>query len=122
MSQKNGTKKIKLQDYNKTRSINGNEVKCCNCQNTMAETYQKKIYYCFECDKNFCPMCKSLHKEHKNILDYELKHFRCPQHQGQNFVSYCITCHKNLCNLCILSMNHKNHNTINFINLLQEIN
>ena len=119
IDQKNETKKIKLQDYDKTQIVNLNEIKCCNCPNTIAETVQEKFFYCFECKKNFCPICKLLHKDHKNIVDYQLKYFKCSQHQNQNFVAYCINCQKNLCIPC--TNQHKGHNIIHFANLIQEI-
>ena len=70
------------------------------CSKTKTESYQNKFYYCFECNKNFCPICQSLHNEHKNIVDYSFKYFRYPQHQNQNFISYCFDCKKNLCFFC----------------------
>ena len=63
-------------------------------------------------------MCQLLHKEHKNIVDYSLKYFRCPQHQSKDFISYCFDCKKNLCFFCVNQ--HKSHNKINFIDLYQE--
>ena len=113
-------KKIKLQDYNSSQIIDQTKIKCFKCSHSKADTYQNKFYYCFECDNNFCPMCQSLHKEHKNIVDYSLKYFRCSQHPGKEFISYCITCKKNLCIFC--KNQHKTHNTVNFDDLLQEQN
>ena len=116
--EKHGTKKIKLQDYNTTQIFYQSDIKCSKCSNSKAEIYQDKFYYCFECNKNLCPSCKSLHKEHKNIVDYSFKYFRCPQHQNQNFISYCLDCKKNLCTLC--TDQHRKHNTINFSYLYQK--
>ena len=56
--------KINLQDFNSTQIINQNEIKCSEC----SKYDEEKFYYCFECDKNFCPSCQILHKEHKNIV------------------------------------------------------
>ena len=115
---KHETKKIKLQDFNNTQMINQNGIKCSKCNNSRANIYQNNFYYCLECDKNFCSICKSLHKEHKNIIDFSLKYFKCPQHLDKDFISYCFDCKKNLCIFCLNQ--HKTHNIINFIDLFQE--
>ena len=65
-------------------------------------------------------MCQSLHKEHKNIVNYSLKYFRCSFHKDKEFISYCLDCNKNLCIFCINQ--HKEHNIINFTNLFLEQN
>ena len=62
--EKHGTKKLKLQDYNSTQMVDQNKIKCSKCYNSKAEAFQGEFYYCFECDKNFCPMCKSLLQKH----------------------------------------------------------
>ena len=103
-------KKINLQDFKCTQIINQNEIKCSECSKFIENIYEEKFYYCFECKKNFCPTCKTLHKEHKNIVDYLLKYFKCSQHQDQNFIYYCFNCKKNLCIFCIKQ--HQTHNTI----------
>ena len=115
---KHKTKKIKLQNFQKTQFIDQNEIKCSNCSNTKSEIYQNNFYYCFECDKNFCQKCQSLHNEHKNIINYSLKYFKCPLHQNQNFISYCNDCKKNLCIIC--TKEHIEHDTIIFTNLFQK--
>jgi hypothetical protein len=33
--------------------------------------FEKFISYCFDCKKNFCLQCESIHKEHKTI-EYDL--------------------------------------------------
>ena len=117
---KNETKKIKLQQYNSTQTVDQEKIKCSKCSNTRADTYHGKFYYCFECNKNFCPICQSLHKEHKNIVDYSLKYFKCPLHRDQNFFSYCFNCKKNLCFFCVNQ--HKDHKIIILNDLYQEQN
>ena len=53
------------------------------------------------------------------MLESKLKYFKCSQHKGENFVSYCLKCHQNLCVHC--SNSHKGHNIVIFENLLKEI-
>ena len=115
-----GTKKIKLQEYNNTQIIDESEIKCSNCPNSLANSDVNNFYYCFECKKNFCSKCKPSHSNHKNIVDFSEKDFRCPQHPGKDFASYCLNCKKNLCVFC--SKEHKNHDITNFSNLIQEEN
>ena len=110
--------KIKLQDYNGTQIVDQSKIKCCKCSKVKEETYQNNFYYCFECDKNFCPTCQPSHIEHKNIIDYSFKYFRCSIHKNKELNSYCFDCKKNLCVFC--EDQHKEHNVINFNNLLKE--
>ena len=117
---KNRTQKIRLKEYSKTQIVDENQIKCSNCTNIKAQAYQSNFFYCFECDKNLCPVCQSLHKEHKNIVNYSVKYFRCSFHKDKEFISYCLDCNKNLCIFCINQ--HKEHNIINFTNLFMEQN
>ena len=98
LDENNNKTKLNLEDFKNTQMIDQSEIKCSKCFNTKADTQKNKFYYCFECDKNFCPQCQSLHKEHKNIIDYSFKYFKCPDHKDQNFISYCLSCKK----ICVL--------------------
>ena len=112
--------KIKLANYNNTQMIDEREIKCSKCSTSKAETFQGNFYYCFQCKQNFCPLCKSLHKEHKNIVDFSLKYFKCSEHQDQNFISYCFNCKKNLCIIC--RNQHKDHKATYFDESFFEVN
>ena len=116
--EKHKTKKIKLLDYTNTQMVDQSKIKCSKCSKSKANIYQDKFFYCFECNKIFCTICKSLHKNHKNIVDYSLKYFRCHKHKDQNFISYCLNCKKNICIIC--NNQHKEHEKINLKNLYQE--
>ena len=105
-------KKMKLSDYNNTQIIDEKEIKCSKCSMTKAEASNGQFYYCFECEQNFCPLCRDSHKEHENIVDFTLKYFKCPQHYNRNFFSYCFDCKKNICLVC--GNHHKEHKTISF--------
>ena len=117
---KHARKKIKLQEYKSTQMIDQSKIKCSICSKSKLVSYQSKFYYCFECNKNLCPECQFLHKEHKNIVDYSLKYFRCPQHKNQNFICYCLNCKTNLCIIC--KEQHKEHDKIDFINMFKKQN
>ena len=99
--------------------INQNHIKCPECSKFVENIFQEKFYYCFECDKNFCPSCQILHKEHKNIVEDSLKYFKCSQHSDQKFISYCFDCKKNLCIFCI--KHHQTHKTIDLVNFDLEL-
>ena len=118
---KHNIKNIKLKNYFNTQKIDESKIECCKCQKSMSETHQS-FYYCFECQNNFCSTCLSNHDEHTNIVDYQVKTFRCQYHKDQNLTSYCMHCKKNMCLFCISDGQHTNHNIINFINLIQKQN
>ena len=95
--------------------IDQNRIKCSKCCNSKFEIYEGEMYYCFICQKNFCPICQSKHKEHTNIVNYSIKEFRCQHHQGQVLLHIVRTVKKTYA--CFV---HKNHCLINFINLLEQ--
>ena len=116
---KHDKKIIKLYDYNNTQIIDQSKIKCSKCSKSKLDKNKNKFYYCFECKKNFCFICQSSHKKHKNIVDYPLKYFRCMKH-FKELNSFCLDCKKNLCISC--SNQHKEHNKIDFNNLSKEEN
>ena len=113
---KNNRSQIKLHEFLKTQMIDQKLIQCSFCSKTKSDSLNEQFYFCFECQKIFCSLCKSKHQEHKNIVDYSVRHFRCPHHQGQCFVEYCNECRKNLCFFC--QYEHKGHN-ITSLNDLQ---
>ena len=113
---KHGQNKIKLLDFISTQLVDQSKIICSKCNNSREEIHLNKFYFCFECGKNFCPICQSMHREHKNIVDFSLKNFKCSLHNGQNFTFYCVKCMKNFCTYC--TGEHKNHRVLNFGNIL----
>ena len=108
-------KKIKLIDFFYTQLVDQKSIICSKCSKTRDETHQNKFYFCFQCGKNFCPLCQSMHKEHTKIVDYSLKCFRCSQH-NKEYVSYCFNCEENFCFYC--SERHQDHKIVSFTQLL----
>ena len=115
---KNGSKKIKLRDYQRTQLVDEKKIICCKCSRNKKESSRNMFYYCYDCDKNFCPIHESVHKkEHKNIVDHSLKYFRCSSHKDKELNSYCVDCSRNLCLFCMKE--HEKHKTISFSKLFQ---
>ena len=115
---KNNRRQLKLNEYLETQMIDDKKIKCSCCSKSKADSANEQFHFCFECQKILCSLCKSKHQEHKNIVDYFSRHFRCPNHQGQSFIEYCSDCKKNLCFFC--QYEHKGHNTIS-LNDLREV-
>ena len=113
---KHGKKIINLKDYNDTQLVDQNKIICSKCSKNISEISQASMYYCFECKKNFCLICKCKHNEHKNIVDFSKRYFRCSEHKDKDFISYCLKCKKNLCIFC--ANQHKSHQPIQFENLM----
>ena len=96
LSGEKNTKKIKSKE-NCDSDIIDNGIKCSKCSKVSSNIYQGKFYFCSQCDKIFCTKCQSLHKGHKNIVDYKEKYYNSPQYQNENIITYCSNCKKNFC-------------------------
>ena len=85
-------------------NIDESKIKCDICGN------RKNIYdifYFCSCNIKICPLCyNSLHRDHNKIF-FEERFNICINHYI-NFISYCETCKKDLCEKC--EEKHKNHN------------
>ena len=69
---------------------------------------ENNLFYCYECNKNYCDKCKIIHK--KDIQSHFLvnaneKNTLCKLH-NKIYDKYCIKCKLNLCELC---NNHSSH-------------
>ena len=77
------------------------------------------MFICTDCKINLCLMCKSIHDNTHNIIDYDKKKYICEK-DGENFTAYCLTCKKNLCLSC--EDDHSNHEIMPFSRLLKNKN
>ena len=71
---------------------------------------------------NLCIKCKNKHQnenQEHNFIDYDDKNFICEIH-NEKYSSYCNSCKNNICLFC--KRQHKEHNLINFENILPDIN
>ena len=94
---------IFLDDFKNTQLINESKIKCSNsnCNKNKNNSYQKKFFFCLECNQNLCALCNSVHNtKHKvKVIDYDRKNFIC-KNDNYIFDSYCKDCKSNLCILC----------------------
>ena len=111
-----------LNEFKDLLKIDESKIVCNSCKDAKkSDMYNNIFYYCFTCNQNFCPVCKSKHEKdikHK-ILDYDMKNFTCIEHE-EPYNSYCKKCEKNICLKCI--ENHDDHEIINYQNILPKKN
>ena len=118
---KNGhrIKDLPISDYESTQNIDESKIKCQNClKNNKSTSYNHIFFICFDCKKNLCNLCKSIHDKTHNIIDYDEKFFTCDEHY-ENYISYCNNCKKDICVTC--EMEHKEHNIITYGSILPNI-
>ena len=107
---------ILLNNYDITQKLDLNEIICdiCNNQNK-GNTHNNEFYICNNCNKNICPLCKSIHDKNHNIINYDDKNYICKKH-NDNFNKYCKTCNVNICIIC--EDEHNNHDIIDLSKIL----
>ena len=53
---------INLNDFENYQIIDISQIKCDICKNNnKSNTFNNEFFICFECNKNLCPLCKSIH-------------------------------------------------------------
>ena len=63
---------------------------------------------------NLCPLCKSIHNENHNIINYDDKNYKCKKH-NEEYIKFCQKCDENICTIC--ETDHYAHKMINFDNI-----
>ena len=113
------TENINLNEFKNTQNINLSKITCDKCkEKNKGNTFNHDFYICTTCKQNICPLCKSLHDDEHNIINYEQKNYICSNHSDA-YVKYCTKCKKNLCMMC--DSQHQGHDTVFFGNLLPDI-
>ena len=108
---------LSMIDFIKKQNIDMSKIICNNCkENNMANIYQNIMYYCLNCRKNLCPLCKSNHEKSHKIVNFDEKNIFCNKHKD-TFSKFCETCDKNICMRC--EKEHQNHTTIYLGDLLK---
>jgi len=103
---------ILLDEFENTQNIDNKKIICQICNNIdKSISYNKIFYRCCNCEKNICPLCKSIHDNTHKIIDYDDKLYICNKHY-KNYNSYCKECKLNLCIEC--AGEHKSHEKIYF--------
>ena len=114
---KNGHKieNILLKEFEKTQNIDRVKIICDICKKiNKSISYNNSFYKCNTCNKNICPLCKTNHDQTHKIINYDDKYYICDKH-NENYILYCKQCKLNICTLC---EEHKNHQRINFMDIL----
>ena len=83
--------------------------------NNKNNIHENEFYICNTCNKNICPLCKSIHDKKHIIINYDDKNHICNLH-NDNFIKHCKTCNIGICMLC--ENKHKDHDTLDFRNIL----
>ena len=109
---------ILLNKYEETQKIDLNKIICeiCN-KNNKGNTHNNEFYICNTCNKNICPLCKSIHDKTHKIINYDDKNYICRKH-NETFHKYCLTCNDNICFVC--ENKHNNHNIYELSNIFIE--
>ena len=118
---KNGHKirDISIRNFEDTQNINEAKIKCQNCFKVKKSTsYNHTFFICFDCKKDLCQLCKSIHDKSHNIINYDEKFFTCDLHY-ENYISYCSDCKKDICTTC--EMEHSGHNIITYGSILPNV-
>jgi len=107
---------IILNKYEETQKIDLSNIICDICKkNNKRNSHNNEFYICNTCDKNICPLCKSIHDENHKLIDYDDKNYICKNHY-EPFNKYCKKCNKDICIIC--ENEHIEHDIYDFRNLL----
>ena len=58
------------------------------------------FYFCYDCNKFFCPNHKGHNDLHNNINKIKVLNKICIKHNSNKNIRYCQNCHKLICSLC----------------------
>ena len=111
---------ILLNEYNETQKIDISKIICDECKiNNKNDSYNNIFYRCNECKKNLCITCQNKHNKEHKCINYDDKNYMCNIH-NEKYNSFCNKCNKNIYLFC--KSEHKEHEIINYENILQNIN
>ncbi len=113
------TNDILINDFDKTQNLEESEIICLNCNKANKnDSFNNKFFICFECKKNLCPLCKSIHDKTHNIIDYDEKYFICDLHY-ESYNSYCTDCNTDICIIC--ENQHNGHKILSYGKIFPDI-
>ena len=106
---------ILINEYENIQKLIQYGIVCDKCKkNDKNNSYNNEFYYCFACNMNLCPLCKSIHNENHNIINYDDKNYICKKH-NEEYIKFCQKCDENICTIC--EIEHYAHKMINFDNI-----
>ena len=107
-----------IKEFINLQKIDISKIKCNICNiNDKSNTYENKMFYCLNCDKLICPLCKINHNKNDIIIDSYKKNFYCKKHY-ETYNSYCKDCKKDLCIKC--EKEHNSHNKISYGDIIND--
>ena len=109
---------ISFKEFDNMLNIDISKIICDICQkNNKGDSHDNLFYRCSNCKQNLCVVCKSKHSKSHNILDYDIRNYKCEFH-GEQYISYCKKCYMNICQLC--ENNHETHNIESYRKLISD--
>ena len=107
---------ILLQKYEFTQKVDLSEIICDICKNqNKGSTHNNQFFICLNCNKNLCPLCRSIHDNNHSVINYDDKNYICKKHKDR-YNKFCITCNENICIVC--DMEHNNHDILDLGRIL----
>ena len=107
---------ILLNEYKGTQKIDLSKIICNICnRNNKYNTHNNEFYICNTCNKNICPLCKSVHEKSHMIINYEDKNYICKKH-NDSFIKFCKKCNENMCIIC--QNEHKTYDIFDLSSIL----
>ena len=98
---------ILLDLFEESQTIDLAKIICDICKsNNKGNTYNNEFYICNTCNKNLCPLCKSIHDKNHKIINYDNKNYICKLH-NESYNKFCETCNEDICIIC--ENNHLDH-------------
>ena len=73
---------VNISEFDKTQYVDFSKIKCNNCNNNKANSYNNEFYLCLECRIKLCPLCKSNHDRKHHIINYDQKDYICIKHNN----------------------------------------
>ena len=105
-----------LNKYENTQLIDISVIICNVCKkNNRGNTYNNEFYICNTCNKNVCPLCKSIHDKNHILINYDDKNYICKKH-NETFTKYCKKCKEDICKIC--ENKHYEHDTVDLGEIL----
>ena len=101
------TKEITIEEY-----LNENANRICSTCNKSNNSF----YYCYQCKKNICIVCKNSHINEHNLININEYNIKCQIHYNKRYLYYCYNCSSNLCEECHLY--HDNNHNITLLSSL----
>jgi len=111
---------MRLVNFKTSQMIDQKKILCDICKNqNIFGTYQHQFFKCVTCNKNICPLCRSVHDKSHAIISYEQKNYICKKH-NEYYIKYCKKCKMNICFMC--ESEHKDHENIFYSKIMPNYN